>query len=68
MVSSNYISLSFRQKLLNDKGFGVKEQIHLQSSMCPDSISNRLETMLRIGRIIHLDEVNCNSKMHIFYT
>ncbi|KAL9442416.1 hypothetical protein AB3S75_020842 [Citrus x aurantiifolia] len=46
-----------KKKLLNDKGFGVKEQIHLQSSMCPDSISNRLETMLRIGRIIHLDEV-----------
>ncbi|XP_006474175.2 uncharacterized protein LOC102606634 [Citrus sinensis] len=46
-----------KKKLLNDKGFGVKEQIHLQSSMCPDSISNSLETMLRIGRIIHLDEV-----------
>ncbi|KAH9805955.1 SET domain-containing protein [Citrus sinensis] len=25
--------------------------------MCPDSISNSLETMLRIGRIIHVDEV-----------
>ncbi|KDO46509.1 hypothetical protein CISIN_1g008726mg [Citrus sinensis] len=46
-----------KKKLLNDKGFGVKEQIHLQSSMCPDSISNSLETMLRIGRIIHVDEV-----------
>lgn len=46
-----------KKKLLNDKGFGVKEQIHLQSLMCPDSISNSLETMLRMGRIIHLDEV-----------
>ncbi|KAJ4709331.1 [Fructose-bisphosphate aldolase]-lysine N-methyltransferase, chloroplastic [Melia azedarach] len=46
-----------KKKLLSDKGFGVKEKIHFQSSSCPDSISNTLGTMLQIGRIIHLDEV-----------
>ncbi|KAL9445327.1 hypothetical protein AB3S75_018338 [Citrus x aurantiifolia] len=56
-LTEDYPLFHKKKKLLNDKGFGVKEQIHLQSLMCPDSISNSLETMLRIGRIIHLDEV-----------
>ncbi|KAL5769213.1 hypothetical protein ACOSP7_015773 [Xanthoceras sorbifolium] len=46
-----------KKKLLRDKGFGIKEQIPLESSSSPDSISKTLETMLQIGRIIHLNEV-----------
>ncbi|XP_031255488.1 ribulose-1,5 bisphosphate carboxylase/oxygenase large subunit N-methyltransferase, chloroplastic [Pistacia vera] len=46
-----------KKKLLLDKGFGVKVQIYLKSSSSLDSISNTLERMLQIGRIIHLDEV-----------
>ncbi|KAJ0090842.1 hypothetical protein Patl1_14277 [Pistacia atlantica] len=46
-----------KKKLLLDKGFGVKLQIYLKSSSSLDSISNTLERMLQIGRIIHLDEV-----------
>ncbi|KAK3221400.1 hypothetical protein Dsin_008425 [Dipteronia sinensis] len=46
-----------KKKLLHDKGFGVKKQIPLQSSSSPDLISKTLETMLQIGRIFCLDEV-----------
>ncbi|KAJ0030756.1 hypothetical protein Pint_14136 [Pistacia integerrima] len=46
-----------KKKLLLDKGFGVKVQIYLKSSSSLDSISNTLERMLQIARIIHLDEV-----------
>ncbi|KAK2646321.1 hypothetical protein Ddye_021516 [Dipteronia dyeriana] len=46
-----------KKKLLHDKGFGVKKQIPLKSSSSPDLISKTFETMLQMGRIVRLDEV-----------
>ncbi|GAV59585.1 SET domain-containing protein, partial [Cephalotus follicularis] len=45
-----------KKKLLNEKGFGIKEVVHLKRSSCPDSIIDTLNRMLQIARITHLDE------------
>ncbi|OMP07763.1 hypothetical protein COLO4_07069 [Corchorus olitorius] len=46
--------------LLNDKGFGIKEIVHIKSTLDPNSLSSMLNRMLQIARIIHLDEVRLN--------
>ncbi|XP_050220001.1 uncharacterized protein LOC126670340 isoform X2 [Mercurialis annua] len=46
-----------KKNLLHNKGFDIKEQVHLQGSSCPDSVATTLEKILQIARITHLDEV-----------
>ncbi|KAK6248079.1 hypothetical protein QUC31_019644 [Theobroma cacao] len=46
-----------KKRLLNDQGFGVKEIVHIKSSLDSASLSTILNQMLQIARIIHLDEV-----------
>ncbi|XVF34222.1 hypothetical protein REPUB_Repub18cG0040700 [Reevesia pubescens] len=46
-----------KKRLLNDRGFGVKEIVRIKSSLGPDLLSATLNQMLQIARIIHLDEV-----------
>ncbi|GLT80379.1 hypothetical protein SLA2020_518210 [Shorea laevis] len=56
-LSENDPLFEKKKKLLCDKGFGMKESIHIKRSCCPDSLSTALKLMLQIARIIHLDEV-----------
>ncbi|XWS73228.1 hypothetical protein CRYUN_Cryun02cG0109600 [Craigia yunnanensis] len=46
-----------KKRLLNDTGFGVKEIVHIKSSLDPDSLSTTLNQLLQIARIIRLDGV-----------
>ncbi|OMO61338.1 carboxylase-lysine N-methyltransferase [Corchorus capsularis] len=48
---------SLSSRLLNDKGFGIKEIVHIKGTLDPNSLSSLLHRMLQIARIIHLDEV-----------
>ncbi|KAE8687175.1 hypothetical protein F3Y22_tig00111022pilonHSYRG00184 [Hibiscus syriacus] len=46
-----------KKRLLNDRGFDIKEIVLIKNSLDSGSLHSTLNQMLQIARIIHLDEV-----------
>ncbi|KAM1087655.1 hypothetical protein EV1_013143 [Malus domestica] len=49
-----------KKKLLQDKRFNTRQQIHVKRSSDPDWLSTSLEVMLQIATIIESTEVVCH--------
>ncbi|KAJ4828134.1 hypothetical protein Tsubulata_005008 [Turnera subulata] len=56
-LSQDELFFDKKKNLLRNKGFDIREEIQLESSATPDSISTTLEKLLEVARIKRLDEV-----------